>query len=87
MAWVYILKTKSGKFYIGSTENLDTRLKHHLRGATPSTKRLQAEALLLKQEYSTIEDARVVEKKIKKLKRHDYIEKMVKDGYIRLLPR
>ena len=87
MAWVYILKTESGKFYIGSTENIEARLRHHLRGATPSTKRLRVETLLLKQEYKTIVDARAVEKKIKKLKRHDYVEKILKDGYIKLSPR
>ena len=86
MAWVYILKTKSGKYYVGSTESLDQRLEHHFGGHTPSTKRLGAEQLLLKQEYKTLKDARSVEKKIKKLKRKDYIEKILKDGYIKLTP-
>ncbi len=87
MAWVYILSTVSGKFYVGSTENIEDRLKHHLRGSTPSTKRLGANALLLKQEYESIDEARSIELKIKKLKRRDYIEKMVKNGYITLTPR
>ena len=86
MAWVYILKTKSGKYYIGSTDNLDNRLRHHFRGFTPSTKALGAESLLLTQKYVSLKEARGVEKKIKKLKRRDYIEKMLKDGYIKLTP-
>ena len=86
MAWVYILKTKSGKFYIGSTTDLRQRLKHHFGGHTPSTKKLSPETLLLSQEYKTLKEARSVEKKIKSLKRKDYIEKMVKDAYIRVVP-
>ena len=86
MAWVYILKTKASKFYVGSTKDLPARFKHHKGGHTPSTKRLKVESLVLSQEYSTLVEARSVEKKIKNLKRHDYIEKMVQDGYIRVQP-
>ncbi len=86
MAYVYILKTKSDKFYIGSTLDLATRLAHHMGGYTPSTKKLGAEKLLLAQEYKTLKEARSVELKIKNLKRKDYIEKMVKDGYIKVQP-
>ena len=86
MAWVYILQTKAGKYYVGSTINLEKRLLHHLGGFTPSTKVLGAERLLLSQEYSTLSDARYVERKIKKLKRRDYVEKIVQEGYIRILP-
>jgi predicted GIY-YIG superfamily endonuclease len=86
MAWVYILKTKSGKYYVGSTEDLGVRLEHHFGGYTPSTKALGAESLLLKQEYPTLKAARWVELKLKKLKRRDYIEKILKDGYIKLSP-
>jgi len=42
------------------------------------------EKLLLRQEYKTLRQARVVEQKIKSLKRKDYIDKMVKDGYIKI---
>ena len=84
MAWVYILQTKSGNYYIGSTTNIDSRLKHHMGGHTPSTKSMGVEKLLLRQEYKTLRQARVVEQKIKSLKRKDYIDKMVKDGYIKI---
>lgn len=86
MAWVYILTSESGKYYIGSTADIDSRLKHHFGGHTYSTRRMQVDGLLLTQEYKTLKDARSIEKKIKKLKRRDYIEKMLKDGYIRLVP-
>ena len=86
MAWVYILKTNSGKYYIGSTTDLSARLKQHAAAHTFTTKRLGLDELVLSQEYATAKEARVVERKIKKLKRRDYIEQMIKDGYIRLLP-
>lgn len=84
MAWVYILKTKSGKYYVGSTVDLEKRLKHHQTGHTPTTKRLKAEIILLSQEFESLAEARSIERKIKSLKRRDYIEKMIQDGYIKL---
>jgi predicted GIY-YIG superfamily endonuclease len=86
MAWVYILQTKAGKYYVGSTTDIDERLKHHIGGYTPSTKSLGVEQLLLKQEYKTLVEARSVEQKIKNLKRKDYIVKMLQDGYIKIMP-
>ena len=84
MAWLYVLQTKSGKYYVGSTDDLKARVAHHLGGHTPSTLRLGAEKLVLSQEYATLAEARQVERRIKALKRKDYVEKMVKDGYIKL---
>lgn len=84
--WVYILKDEEGKFYVGSTSNLERRLVQHARGNTQTTRRMKNFSLVLSQEYSSIVDARRVEKKIKRLKRKDYIEKMVREGTIRLKP-
>lgn len=86
MAWVYILSTESGKYYIGSTENIDARLKHHKGGFTPSTKALIFKDCVLKQEYKNLRQAREVERRLKKLKRRDYIEKIIKEGYIKAQP-
>jgi len=87
MAFVYILKFTTGKFYIGSTVDLARRLKHHTGEYTPSTKRLGKEKeLVLSQEYPTLVEARSVEYKLKKLKRRDYIAKIVEDGYIKIKP-
>jgi len=37
--FVYILySVKTNKYYIGSTENVESRLKHHNSASTPSTK-------------------------------------------------
>ncbi len=83
-ACVYILKSKSGTFYIGSTDNLERRLHQHDLGHTQTTRNMKFHELVLKQDYPSLEIARKIERKIKKLKRKDYIEKIVKEGYIRL---
>jgi len=86
MPCVYILQFAKGEFYIGSTVDLDRRIKQHASGHTPATKRLGEGKLVFKQDYRTLKDARAVEYKLKKLKRHDYIAKIVEDGYIRIKP-
>jgi putative endonuclease len=86
MPCVYILQFASEKFYVGSTVDLDRRIKQHTSGHTPSTKRLGKGILVLRQEYRTLKEARSVEYKLKKMKRSDYIAKIVEDGYIKIVP-
>jgi len=40
MAYVYILKGTTGRYYIGSTQDLENRLERHNSGMVHSTKRL-----------------------------------------------
>jgi len=85
MPWVYILfSKKSNKYYVGSTTDINNRVRHHQGGYTPSTKRLGSVSLIFRQEYPTLNEARKVEKRLKKLKRRDYLEKIIKDGCIKM---
>jgi putative endonuclease len=84
MAIVYILKTESGKYYIGSTTNISDRLEHHQVGHTPSTSKMGKIDLVFSQEYPSLSEASVIEKRLKKLKRRDYIEKIIKEGVIKM---
>ena len=87
MANVYILESlRDGRYYIGSTIDLETRLKHHLGGHTPSTKRFGEIKLVFSQQYDSLREARIIEKRLKKLKRKDYIKKIIEDGYIKMIP-
>ncbi len=87
MPYVYILKSiRDGRYYIGSTIDLEKRFQHHKNGYTPSTKRFGEISLVFHQEYENLLEARTIERKLKKLKRRDYIEKIIKDGFIKMKP-
>ena len=85
MAYVYILESlRDERYYIGSTVDFDKRIIHHRKGFTPSTKRFGSVKLVFKQEYNSLKDARVIEKRLKKLKRKDYLKKIINDGVIKM---
>ncbi len=87
MAFVYILKSvRDSRYYIGSTTNLRERVKHHQGGFTPSTKRFGEIVLVFSQEYETLEEARRIERKLKNMKRRDYLEKIIENKKITLRP-
>lgn len=82
--FVYILKDEQGVFYVGSTDKPDRRIIQHQKGYTQTTSRMENVQLVLLQECESLKVARQVERKVKSLKRKDYIEKMVRDGHIKL---
>ena len=85
MAFVYIIKSLTfEKYYIGSTTDLERRLEQHKSGHTHTTKRFGELQLVFSQEYDDLKYARAIEKKLKKLKRRDYIEKIINDGFIKM---
>ena len=57
MATVYILLCANGQYYVGSTENLERRLKEHQNGTGCGfTKAHLPVKLVYKEEYTTIEE-------------------------------
>jgi len=81
MCWTYVLKSRlNGKFYIGSTNDLERRVKQHLAGKTRTTKVLQAFDLVYSEEYDSILKARLRGKKLKLYKSHKYIEWLISKG-------
>jgi putative endonuclease len=57
-ATVYILLCANGQYYVGSTENLERRLKEHQNGTGCGfTKAHLPVKLVNKEEYTTIEEA------------------------------
>ena len=84
IGWVYILRSlKSNRFYIGSAADVDKRIDEHNRGRVKSTKAFIPFELVFKQEYETYTQARSVEVRLKKYKRKDFLDKIVKDGIIK----
>ena len=71
MAWVYILKGSSGRYYYGSTVDFDARFAQHLRGHTATTKRLGEKLeLVIKKEEPSLPEARKIERRVVKRKKN-----------------
>lgn len=78
MFWLYILhNSETDRFYIGSTSDVDRRLKQHKTGHTRTTKVLKTYDLVYKEEYQTLEEARFREKKLKSYKSKRYIKWLI----------
>jgi putative endonuclease len=66
MAYTYILRCSDGSFYVGSARNLDERMEQHARGTVDSyTASRRPVELVWYEEFDRIDDAFVVERKIK----------------------
>lgn len=76
-AWLYILKSEVGRFYIGSTNNKERRIKQHESRYTRTTRVLKAYELVYTEEFDTIHEARNREKKLKSYKSKKYIEWLI----------
>jgi len=79
---------RDGRYYVRSTIDINQRLRHHQGGHTYSTKHFGKLELVFKQEYRLLKEARYIERKLKKLRRKDYLDKIIKDKYIKInIPR
>ncbi len=75
---MYILKNiDTGRYYIGSTSNLERRIKQHKSGKTRTTKILKTFSLVYSEKYENLIDARMREKKLKSYKSKKYIEWLI----------
>lgn len=83
-AYIYILKDDNNKYYIGSTSDINRRLKQHSSNHTQTTRNMKSLKVVLTQEVDSLLLARRVENKLKRMKRKDYIEKIVADGCIKI---
>lgn len=85
IGFVYILKSLSNeRFYIGSTINLETRIKEHNSGKSKYTKLTRPFDLVFSQKFETIQEARKIEYKLKKLKSRKITEKIISEGIIKM---
>jgi predicted GIY-YIG superfamily endonuclease len=84
VGYVYILEDELGTYYIGSSTNPDQRYKRHLSGFVHTTRRMRNPKTVFCQKFESIQLAKRIESKLKKLKRKDYIRKIIDDGYIKM---
>jgi putative endonuclease len=69
MAGVYLLRGSSGRYYIGSTTDLNRRLEQHRQGNTYSSRRLgQPLELAAPLELDSLPEARAMEREMKRKK-------------------
>ena len=81
MSWLYILKNATtGRFYIGSTNNLSRRLRQHKSGLTRTTRVLKTDKLVYVEQFNSIIEARIREKKLKSYKSRRYIEWLISNN-------
>ena len=74
MFYVYILENEKGKHYIGSCEDLESRLKRHNRNSVRSTKNKGPFKLIYKEEFVIRTEARKRENQLKSYKRSDRLK-------------
>jgi len=80
MYYTYIIRSeKNGRFYIGSTENLERRLKEHENGNTPSLKKRGPFKLIYKEPHPTRAEARNRENQIKRFKSGNAFKKLLRE--------
>ena len=77
--FVYILKSiRDGSYYVGSTQDLFSRIERHNQGRSKYTRNKRPWELLYSEEYPDRSAAIKREKEIKKRRRREYIESLVR---------
>ncbi|MSR71388.1 MAG: GIY-YIG nuclease family protein [Candidatus Taylorbacteria bacterium] len=82
MGYVYILQSiKNGRYYTGSTVDIDTRVQHHNSGyGSIYTSIHKPWRLVCYKKCNTIGDARIEEKKVKSYKGGNAFKKIINGG-------
>ena len=84
--FVYILQSeKNGRFYIGSTDNVERRFSEHQNGIVKSTRNLRPWVLKFSKEYESLTKARKIEYKLKSFKNRKVIEQIIEEKNIRVI--
>jgi len=78
---VYIIQSeKNGRYYVGSTGNFEQRLEFHNKGLVKATANIRPLLLKVFVTCDSITEAKQAEYRLKKYKRRDILEKVIKDG-------
>lgn len=77
MYYLYILKLVDNSYYIGSTNDLEQRLKYHQKGKVRSTKNILPAGLIYFEKYKTRSEAQKREYQIKGWKSRKAIERLI----------
>ncbi|MBI5044453.1 MAG: GIY-YIG nuclease family protein [Candidatus Levybacteria bacterium] len=84
MPFVYILQSlTNSRYYIGSTTNLSRRLNEHNSGKSGYTNVTKPFKIVFSQKFSSLTQARQMEKKLKSFKSREIIVQIIKDQKIK----
>jgi putative endonuclease len=67
--WVYMLRSRTGRHYYGSTNDLIRRLEQHGRGHTATTAKDRPWELVASHEFADVAEAREWERTFKRWKK------------------
>ena len=82
MVYVYVLQSKrSGKLYVGYTENLKRRIRDHVSGQTHSTYRMGQLELIYYEAFKNEQDARERERYLKTTQGKRTLKLMLKNTF------
>ena len=82
---LYILLCSNNRYYIGSTNNLERRLREHKGKRVIATKNLLPLELVFFHKCANLKQARVLEHRLKNKKSKDIINRIIKDGFIKFI--
>ena len=78
MPFIYIIhSSKWNRYYIGSTQDIDQRLKDHNAGRTKSTKHGKPWTMVYFEKFDTLQQARAREAELKRKKSRKYLEFLI----------
>ena len=81
MGALYILRSESsGRFYVGSTDDMERRLSEHQRGQTPSTRGRGPWKLVYTEKFATLLEARRRELEIKRWKSARLVKALIRES-------
>ncbi|HMT00819.1 MAG TPA: GIY-YIG nuclease family protein [Candidatus Absconditabacterales bacterium] len=72
--FVYVLECFNGRWYVGSTNNLERRFEEHQGGKVSSTKNVRPLVLVGKKEFGTLLEARRYELFLKSKKSKEKVK-------------
>ena len=84
MYYIYVIESKkTGRFYIGQTNNIDDRVTRHNNGRVTSTKTDGPWELKYTKELETRSEAVLLERKLKGFKKRDTLIRFFEDSNFR----
>ncbi|MBP6989530.1 GIY-YIG nuclease family protein [Candidatus Shapirobacteria bacterium] len=83
-AWIYILELNNGKFYVGSTSNIEQRFYDHSHGNSPYTRKFLPVKIVFQKEVPNMSLASTIEKKLKRYKNKNILIKIINSQNLKI---